>query len=121
MSPKPPKPKPRSAPDRMELLQGTLHLLVLKILDLEPMHGYGLIQRLEQITRGTFRVNPGSLFPALHKMEEHGWIRAEWRTTENSRRAKFYRLTRAGRRQLETERKTWERLTRAIDWVLGTT
>ena len=110
----------KRAAERVELLQGTLHLLVLKILDLQPMHGYGLIQRLEQITHGTFRVNPGSLFPALHKMEDRGWIRAEWRATENNRRAKFYRLTGAGRRQLLTERRTWERLTVAIDRVLET-
>jgi len=110
----------RNEAERVELLQGTLHLLVLKILDLQPMHGYGLIQRLEQITRGTFRVNPGSLFPALHKMEDRGWIRAEWRATENNRRAKFYRLTGGGRRQLKAERRTWERLTVAIDRVLET-
>ena len=114
-------PRKATPPQRLDLLQGTLHLLVLKILALEPMHGYGLIQRLEQISGGTFRVNPGSLFPALHKMEDRGWIKAEWKASEANRRAKFYRLTRQGRRQLETERETWERLTGAIDLVLGTT
>lgn len=112
---------PRPEPERMELLQGTLHLLVLKILELEPMHGYGLTERLQQISGGTFQVNPGSLFPALHKMEERGWLRADWGLTENNRRAKFYQLTRAGRRQLATERRSWERLTGAIERVLGTT
>ena len=112
---------PRPEPERMELLQGTLYMLVLKILELEPMHGYGLTERLQQITGGTFQVNPGSLFPALHRMEERGWLRAEWGLTENNRRAKFYRLTRVGRRQLATERKSWKRLTVAIERVLGTT
>ena len=105
----------------MDLLQGTLHLLVLKILELEPMHGYGLTERLERISGGTFQVNPGSLFPALHKMEERGWLKAGWRKTENNRRAKYYQLTAAGRRQLEKGRKSWQRLTLAIDHVLGTT
>ncbi len=95
-------------------------MLVLKILDLEPMHGYGLTERLEQITEGTFCVNPGSLFPALHKMEERGWLKSEWARTENNRRAKFYRLTAAGRRQLQTERQHWERLTFAIHRVMET-
>jgi transcriptional regulator len=95
--------------------------MVLKILELEPMHGYGLTERLGQITDGTFQVNPGSLFPALHKMEESGWLHAQWGRTENNRRAKFYRLTQAGRRRLATEQETWERLTLAIGRVLGTT
>ena len=112
----PPKPDP----ERMELLQGTLQMLVLKILELEPMHGYGLTERLEQISGGTFLVNPGSLFPALHKMEERGWLRATWGRTENNRRAKSYHLTRAGRRQLDSQRRSWERLTGAIAQVLET-
>ncbi len=106
--------------ERMELVQGTLHMLVLKILELEPMHGYGLTERLEQITGGAFQVNPGSLFPALHKMEERGWLQAEWGTTPNNRRAKFYRLTPRGRRQLKVERRSWENLTVAINRVLRT-
>ncbi len=107
--------------ERMELVQGTLHMLVLKILELEPMHGYGLTERLEQITGGAFQVNPGSLFPALHKMEERGWLQAEWGTTPNNRRAKFYRLTPRGRRQLKVECRSWENLTVAINRVLRTT
>ena len=109
----------KSTPE--QLLQGTLQLLVLKILELEPMHGYGLTERLQQISAGTFQVNPGSLFPALHKMEDRGWLRAEWRLTENKRRAKYYRLTAAGRRQLAAECRTWERVTLAIGRVLATT
>jgi transcriptional regulator len=96
-------------------------MLVLKILELEPLHGYGLTERLEQITDGTFQVNPGSLFPALHRMEQRGWLESRWDRTENNRRAKFYRLTRAGRRQLRTERESWKRLTLAIDRVLEAT
>lgn len=111
----------KSEPERMEVLQGTLYMLVLKILELQPMHGYGLTERLEQITDGTFQVNPGSLFPALHKMEQRGWLRAEWSRTANNRRAKFYRLTRAGRTRLADERESWKRLTVAIDQVLETT
>ncbi len=107
--------------ERMELVQGTLHMLVLKILELEPMHGYGLTERLEQITSGAFQVNPGSLFPALHKMEERGWLKAEWGKTPNNRRAKFYRLTPSGRRQLKAECRSWENLTVAINRVLQTT
>ena len=113
--------KNRSESEKTEVLQGTLFMLVLKILGLEPMHGYGLTERLEQITEGTFQVNPGSLFPALHKMEQRGWVAAEWSQTENNRRAKFYRLTRKGRRRLETERESWNRVTVAIDRVMSTT
>jgi len=106
---------------RMEVPQGTLHLLILKVLEREPMHGYGLMQQLDQITQGTFQVNPGSLFPALHKMEDRGWIESEWGPSENNRRARYYRLTRAGDRQLEAERKDWERASLAIRKVLATT
>ncbi|MGH9448763.1 MAG: PadR family transcriptional regulator, partial [Terriglobia bacterium] len=89
-----------------ELLQGTLDLLILKALALETRHGLGISERIEQMTRGTFRVGPGSLFPALHRMEERGWLVSEWGASENNRRARYYRLTSAGRRQLraETER-----------------
>jgi len=101
-----------------ELLQGTLDLLILKILDLEPMHGFGISQRLSQISRDVFHVNQGSLYPALHRLEEKGWIQSEWGTTENNRKAKYYRLARAGRKQLEQETKQWQILSTAIARVL---
>jgi len=100
------------------LLQGTLDLLILKALALEPMHGLGISRRIEQITRGTFQVKPGSLFPALHRMEEAGWLAANWGESENRRRAKFYKLTREGRRQFESESKLWERIAAAISRAL---
>ena len=102
-----------------ELLQGTLELLVLKALSLEPMHGWGLAQRIEQMSRDVFRVSQGSLYPALQRMKRKGWIRSEWRVTENNRRARYYMLTPAGVRQLEHERAEWERVSRAVNWVLG--
>jgi transcriptional regulator len=101
-----------------ELLQGTLEMLVLKTLRLEPMHGWGIGQRLEQISRGEFQVNQGSLYPALQRMKRKGWIRSEWRVTENNRRARYYILTAAGRRQLAAERREWERAVRAVNWIL---
>ena|SRR2546423_9892899 len=93
---------------RADLLQGTLHLLVLKALAPQPLHGLGVSQRINQITNQTFHVKPGSLFPALHRMEEAGWLKSYWGESENKRRAKFYTLTRAGRRQLETETQDWQ-------------
>jgi len=96
------------------LLQGTLDLLILKSLATGEMHGLGVSRRIEQITGGTFVVKPGSLFPALHRMEEEGWISSFWGESENNRRAKYYRLTKAGRRQLETETKRWSRISLAI-------
>lgn len=93
------------APDQMNLLQGTLDVMILKSLALAEMHGLGISRRIEQITKGTFQVKPGSLFPALHRMEEQGWLVSRWGDSENNRRAKFYKLTTAGRRQLETETK----------------
>ena len=93
-----------------DLLQGTLHLLVLKALAPQPLHGLGVAQRISQITKETFDVKPGSLFPALHRMEEAGWLKATWGESENKRRAKFYTLTRAGERQLTTETEDWERI-----------
>jgi PadR family transcriptional regulator PadR len=96
------------------LLQGTLDLLILKALALTELHGLGISHRVEQITNGTFRVKPGSLFPALHRMEEAGWLSSSWGDSENNRRAKFYRLTAAGRRQLETETRQWETIALAI-------
>src|ERR1051326_7684175 len=89
------------------LLQGTLDVLILKVLALEPMHGLGISRRIEQVTGGTFQVKPGSLFPALHRMEEQGWLMSEWGESEHNRRAKYYRLTKAGRRRLGAEAEKW--------------
>src|SRR5713226_4147090 len=102
------------------LLQGTLDVLILKVLALEPMHGLGISRRIAQITGGTFDVKPGSLFPALHRMEQAGWLSAEWGESENNRRAKFYRLTAAGRRQLKEETNQWARISAAMASALGT-
>lgn len=96
------------------LLQGTLDLLILKALAMGQMHGLGISRRIEQVTKGTFVVKPGSLFPALHRMEEAGWLLSSWGESENNRRAKFYRLTAAGRRQFETETKEWHRISVAM-------
>lgn len=102
------------ADSQTNLLQGTLDLLILKALALGQLHGLGISRRIEQITRGTFQVKPGSLFPALHRMEEAGWLSSEWGESENNRRAKYYRLTRAGQRQLGEERQQWEKIAVAI-------
>lgn len=102
------------------LLQGTLDVLILKVLALEPMHGLGISRRIAQVTRGTFQVKPGSLFPALHRMEEAGWLSSTWGESENSRRAKFYRLTKAGNRQLKDETEQWERISAAMASALET-
>ncbi|HET7550608.1 MAG TPA: PadR family transcriptional regulator [Gemmatimonadaceae bacterium] len=107
-----------SGADRSDLLQGTLELLVLKTLALEPMHGWGISQRIQQFSRDVFLVPQGSLYPALQRMKRRGWIRSEWRVTENSRRARYYELTAAGRRQLEVERESWARASNAVNWVL---
>ena len=101
-----------------DVIQGTLDMLILKTLSLEPMHGFGIARRVEQISRGVFRVNPGSLLTALQRLERSGWIDAEWRRTENSRRAKFYNLTRAGKKQLEIETEDWARRASAIARLL---
>jgi transcriptional regulator len=101
-----------------DLVQGTLDLLLLKILALEPLHGWAIGQRLRQVSGNVLQVSDGSLYPALHKLENEGWIEAEWKPTENNRRAKFYSLTRAGRRQLETETASWDRLSAAISQVV---
>jgi len=106
------------APEQTALLQGTLDLLILKSLALEQMHGLGIARRVGQITGGTFQVKPGSLFPALHRMEEEGWVTSAWGESENNRRAKYYRLTKAGRRQLETESERWSRISLAIAQAL---
>jgi PadR family transcriptional regulator, regulatory protein PadR len=100
------------------LLQGTLDLLILNSLVAGELHGLGISRRIQQITRGTFVVKPGSLFPALHRMEDEGWISAFWGDSENNRRAKFYRLTKAGRKQLEVETKRWDRISLAITQAL---
>jgi PadR family transcriptional regulator PadR len=102
------------SPEQTNLLQGTLDLMVLKALALEEMHGLGISRRIEQITNGTFQVKPGSLFPALHRMEEAGWLASAWGESENNRRAKYYKLTKAGRRQLGTETERWSRISLAI-------
>ena len=102
------------------LLQGTLDLLILKSLIAGEMHGLGISRRVQQITGGTFVVKPGSLFPALHRMEEEGWIASFWGESENNRRAKYYRLTKAGRKQLEAETQRWGRITWAIAQALET-
>ena len=105
--------------EQIELLQGTLDLLILKALALEPMHGLGISRRIEQVTGGAFQVKPGSLFPALHRMHEQGWLASSWGESENRRKAKYYQLTRAGRRQLETETKRWGRISLAISRALA--
>ena len=107
------------APEQTALLQGTLDLLILKSLALDQMHGLGIARRVEQITRGTFQVKPGALFPALHRMEEEGWVTSEWGESENNRRAKYYRLTKTGRKQLETESERWSRISLAIAQALA--
>lgn len=109
------------APRSSSLLQGTLDLLILKSLSLGEMHGLGVARRVEQITNGTFQVKPGSLFPALHRLEEAGWLRSSWGESANRRRARYYRLTAAGRRQLGAETTEWERVFHAIQLVLRTT
>lgn len=100
------------------LLQGTLDVLILKVLSLEAMHGLGISRRIAQVTRGTFQVKPGSLFPALHRMEEAGWLSASWSESENRRRAKYYQLTSLGRRQLKEETDQWTRISSAMSTAL---
>ena len=103
---------------KTDLLQGTLDLLILRALLLQPNHGVGITRRIQQITRGTFDVKPGSLFPALHRLEEKGWLASQWGESENRRRAKYYRLTAAGRRQIDTELANWQRISAAIGRLL---
>jgi transcriptional regulator len=107
--------------ERMDLPQGTLDLLILKTLALEPLHGWGVSERLQQISGEALQVGQGSLYPALHRLQRHGWIRPQWRTTENNRRAKYYELTRAGKKQLETEKAAWRRLAATVANVLDFT
>ena len=106
---------------KADLLQGTLHLLILKALLVQPLHGLGVAARIAQITNGAFEVKGGSLFPALHRMEEAGWLKSHWGDSENNRRAKYYSLTRAGRRQLDTETKDWQRIALGIASALRAT
>src|SRR5438045_7920817 len=101
-----------------DVIQGTLDMLILKTLSLEPMHGFGIARRVEQVSRGVFKVNPGSLLTALQRLERAGWLDADWRDTENSRRAKYYALTRAGRKQLAREAEDWTRRASAIARLL---
>jgi len=101
-----------------DVIQGTLDMLILKTLSLAPMHGFGIARRVEQISRGVFKVNPGSLLTALQRLERAGWLDAEWRETENSRRAKYYALTRAGRKQLDVETADWTRRAAAVTRLL---
>ena len=102
------------SPEQINLLQGTLDMMILKTLALGDLHGLGISRRIEQITKGAFQVKPGSLFPALHRMEEQGWVASTWGESVNNRRAKFYRLTKAGRHQLEAETKRWGLISLAI-------
>ena len=105
-------------PENTDLIQGTLDMLILKTLSLEPIHGFGIARRVEQISRGVFKVNPGSLLTALTRLERAGWLDSEWRDTANSRRAKYYTLTRSGRRQLEAETADWSRRAAAVARIL---
>ena len=106
--------KPKS-----DLLQGTLDLLILRTLELEPIHGWGITQRIQQVSDSVLQVNQGSLYPALHRLEEQGWIKANWKISENNRRAKYYELTRRGHNQLAAERENWLRLSAAVGRILG--
>ncbi|HET9226857.1 MAG TPA: PadR family transcriptional regulator [Thermoanaerobaculia bacterium] len=105
---------------KSDLLQGTLDMLILKTLALEPAHGWGISQRIQQVSRDVLQVNQGSLYPALYRLEHQGWIASEWGTSENNRKAKFYSLTDEGRRQLDAETENWERISAAIDRILET-
>lgn len=107
------------SPPSTDLLQGTLDLLILRTLALEPMHGWGIAQRIQQLSREVLQVGQGSLYPALHRLEYKGWIRADWGTSGNNRRARYYSLTRTGRKQLDAELATWDRLSTAVALVLG--
>jgi transcriptional regulator len=107
------------ADDRTELLQGTLEMLVLRTLALEPMHGWGIAHRITRMSGDTFLVTQGSLYPALVRMKRRGWVRTSWRVTENNRRARYYELTAAGHRQLDTERTAWARASAAVESVLN--
>jgi len=106
--------------DKNEFLKGTMDMLILKVVALGPIHGYAISQRIQQISKDFFQVQQGSLYPALHRLEDRGWLRADWRESETGRDAKFYSLTRKGRKQLETELVYWERLQEAVGLILRT-
>ena len=106
--------------DKSEFLKGTLDMLILKIVALGPIHGYAIAQRIQQISRDFFQLQQGSLYPALHRLEDRGWLRAEWKASETGREAKFYALTPAGRKQLDAELRSWEQLTDAVALILRT-
>lgn len=106
--------------DRAEFLKGTLDMLVLKVVAMGPSHGYAIAQRLQQISKDFFQVHQGSLYPALHRLEDRGWLRAEWKNSETGREAKFYKLTKKGRKHLETEVLNWERLSEVVALILRT-
>jgi transcriptional regulator len=108
------------AEEKTEFLKGTLDMLILKIVALGPIHGYAIAQRIQQISREFFQLQQGSLYPALHRLEDRGWLQAEWKPTDTGREAKFYSLTRGGRKQLEAEVVNWERLTEAVALILRT-
>ncbi len=105
---------------RIDLPQGTLDLLILRTLALQPQHGWGISERVQQMSSDVLRIQQGSLYPALHRLERRGWIKARWGTSENNRRAKYYELSKAGLKQLEAEKDSWKRLTAAVAQVLGT-
>ncbi len=105
---------------KSDLLQGTLDMLILKIVALQPIHGYGVAQRIRQISKEVLQVQQGSLYPALHRLEKRGWLQAEWGEAETGREAKFYKLTRAGRKELENERANWGRLSTAVSMIMQT-
>jgi transcriptional regulator len=107
--------------ERTDLLQGTLELLILNTLARESMHGYGIVQRLHEAAEDLLKVEDGSLYPALYRMEERGWIKSEWGVSENNRRARFYKLTRKGQRQLEAQRANWNRVSKAVTKILAAT
>jgi PadR family transcriptional regulator PadR len=119
--PLPVEVKGNMADDPLEMPQGTLDLLILKAVSLEPMHGWAISERIRQVSRAAVQIPQGSLYPALHRLERRGWIRAEWGASDNNRRAKYYQLTRSGERQLAAEAKQWDRLTAAVALVLGMT
>jgi PadR family transcriptional regulator PadR len=108
-------------PDKLDLPQGTLDLLILKTLALEPQHGWAISERVQQVSKDVLQIQQGSLYPALHRLERRGWIKARWGASENNRRAKYYELTRAGRKQLEREESAWRKLAAAVAQVLKTT
>ena len=105
--------------EKSDIIRGTLDMLVLKVLSLEPMHGWGICERIQQESEDALQVNQGSLYPALHRLTREGWIRSEWRTTENNRRARYYELTRAGREQLGVEAEHWARMSAGVERILG--